>query len=39
MTDKAALILKDKVHKEWVDYNGHMNDASYATVLARQSIA
>lgn len=35
MTDKAALILKDKVYKEWVDYNGHMNDASYATVFSK----
>ncbi|AXF58036.1 hypothetical protein DT065_16685 [Salicibibacter kimchii] len=27
-------IWKSKVPAEWVDYNGHMNDAAYATVFS-----
>ena len=25
---------KDTVRKDWVDYNGHMNDAAYAAVFS-----
>jgi acyl-CoA thioester hydrolase len=25
----------EQVHPEWLDYNGHLNDASYAIVLTR----
>ncbi|UZJ80014.1 thioesterase family protein [Fictibacillus sp. KU28468] len=28
-------LLKEKVQKEWVDYNAHMNDAAYALVFSR----
>lgn len=34
MVQKATVLFKDEVHKEWVDYNGHMSDASYARVFA-----
>lgn len=27
-------IFQDKVRNEWVDYNGHMNDAAYALVFS-----
>ncbi|RSL33082.1 thioesterase [Salibacterium salarium] len=30
----AAFKWKETVQKEWVDYNGHMNDAAYATVFS-----
>jgi acyl-CoA thioester hydrolase len=28
-------VLEATVVSEWVDYNGHMNDAAYATVFSR----
>jgi len=28
-------VLSTTVVREWVDYNGHMNDAAYATVFSR----
>ncbi|MED4073021.1 thioesterase family protein [Priestia endophytica] len=28
-------LLKEYVRKEWVDYNGHMNDAAYALVFSK----
>ncbi|WP_416138441.1 thioesterase family protein [Halomonas sp. HK25] len=28
------IILKSRVAPEWVDYNGHMNDAEYARVFS-----
>lgn len=32
----APLLLRDlKVSPDWVDYNGHMNDAAYALVFSR----
>ncbi|KXH78573.1 thioesterase family protein [Sporosarcina sp. HYO08] len=27
-------ILQEKVRTDWVDYNGHMNDAAYAAVFS-----
>ncbi|MFC7391795.1 thioesterase family protein [Scopulibacillus cellulosilyticus] len=27
-------LLEDRVRPEWVDYNGHMNDAEYARVFS-----
>lgn len=27
-------LLQDRVRSEWVDYNGHMNDAAYARVFS-----
>ncbi len=29
-----SVIYKDNVHPEWVDYNEHMTDASYAHVFS-----
>ena len=29
-----ALLYEDFVRSEWVDYNGHMNDAAYAKVFS-----
>lgn len=31
---KAKVIIEDKVRKEWIDYNGHMNDAEYVRVFS-----
>ncbi|KMY55474.1 3-hydroxyacyl-CoA dehydrogenase [Bacillus sp. FJAT-27231] len=31
---KNWIILKDHVRDEWLDYNGHMNDAEYARVFS-----
>ncbi|WP_261134478.1 thioesterase family protein [Bacillus sp. Marseille-Q3570] len=31
---EPAFIYEDHVHEEWVDYNGHMNDAAYAAVFS-----
>lgn len=31
----AEPLYSDTVHKEWIDYNGHMNDAYYALVFSR----
>ncbi|MFC2949029.1 thioesterase family protein [Virgibacillus sediminis] len=30
----AKVILEEKVRPEWVDYNGHMNDAEYVRVFS-----
>lgn len=29
-----TIIYESKIPKEWVDYNGHMNDAEYARVFS-----
>ena len=29
-----SVIYEDKVHPEWVDYNEHMTDASYAYIFS-----
>ncbi|WP_117170035.1 thioesterase family protein [Paraliobacillus sediminis] len=29
-----AFLYQEVVHKEWVDYNGHMNDAAYAMLFS-----
>lgn len=34
MTDNHT-VWNGRVEKEWVDYNGHMNDAAYAVVFSR----
>lgn len=34
MTDNHT-VWNGRVEKEWVDYNGHMNDAAYALVFSR----
>lgn len=34
MSNTHAMLLKDTVQPEWVDYNGHMNDAAYAKVFS-----
>ncbi|MFC7061987.1 thioesterase family protein [Halobacillus seohaensis] len=31
---ESTFKYQDHVHSEWVDYNGHMNDAAYATVFS-----
>lgn len=31
----AEPLYSDQVHKAWIDYNGHMNDAYYALVFSR----
>lgn len=36
---KEAFVYEDRVHSEWVDYNGHMNDAEYAKVFSRTTDA
>lgn len=28
------VLFEDHVHSEWVDYNGHLNDAEYARVFS-----
>jgi len=33
--DEPWTIFQAKVEAEWIDYNGHMNDAAYATVFSR----
>ncbi|SFQ25686.1 acyl-CoA thioester hydrolase [Salibacterium halotolerans] len=33
--DNYNPLLNEKVRSEWVDYNGHMNDAAYAVVFSR----
>ncbi|MBY7144936.1 thioesterase family protein [Virgibacillus sp. NKC19-3] len=30
----ANVILQDNVRDEWIDYNGHMNDAEYVRVFS-----
>ena len=32
---EALLIYETEVAADWVDYNGHMNDAAYALVFSR----
>ena len=32
---KTVFNFEDTVRSEWVDYNGHMNDAEYAKVFSR----
>ena len=34
MTDNHT-VWNGRVEKDWVDYNGHMNDAAYAVVFSR----
>lgn len=34
IVDKAKVILQHKVPKEWIDYNGHMNDAEYVRAFS-----
>lgn len=29
-----SFLYQDEVRKDWVDYNGHMNDAEYARVFS-----
>ncbi len=31
---KSKVILEDKVRRDWIDYNGHMNDAEYVRVFS-----
>lgn len=36
MADEAPLaLMRSRVAREWVDYNGHMNDACYCVVFSR----
>jgi acyl-CoA thioesterase FadM len=36
MPDRTAFgAYREQVRPEWLDYNGHLNDASYAIVLTR----
>ncbi|WP_163527676.1 thioesterase family protein [Halobacillus ihumii] len=30
----SLVVLKDHVRKEWIDYNGHMNDADYVRAFS-----
>ncbi|KAB7706513.1 thioesterase [Bacillus aerolatus] len=30
----TLTVLKDRVRKEWLDYNGHMNDAEYVRAFS-----
>ncbi|WP_158737138.1 thioesterase family protein [Alteribacillus sp. YIM 98480] len=34
MVDFTKPITSETVQREWVDYNGHMNDAAYASVFS-----
>ncbi|MGB8000943.1 MAG: thioesterase family protein [Anaerobacillus sp.] len=34
MTARNSFEYKDHVHSDWVDYNGHMNDAAYAIAFS-----
>ncbi len=36
---EALTLLETSVATDWVDYNGHMNDAAYALVFSRASDA
>lgn len=31
---KAKVLLQQEVPKEWIDYNGHMNDAAYSRAFS-----
>ena len=33
--EKLLKVLDTNVIPEWLDYNGHMNDAAYALVFSR----
>ena len=33
--DEALPVYETDVAADWVDYNGHMNDAAYALVFSR----
>lgn len=36
MADQAPLeLMRSRVARDWVDYNGHMNDACYCIVFSR----
>ncbi|ALS77535.1 thioesterase family protein [Planococcus kocurii] len=32
---RSTFLYEEKVQSEWVDYNGHMNDAAYAKVFSQ----
>ena len=32
---ESSFLYEEKVQSEWVDYNGHMNDAAYAKVFSQ----
>ena len=32
---ELLALLETRVAPDWVDYNGHMNDAAYALVFSR----
>ncbi|WP_164667447.1 thioesterase family protein [Virgibacillus doumboii] len=32
--NKPKVIIEDKVREDWIDYNGHMNDAKYAKIFS-----
>lgn len=32
---QSVFIYEEKVGSEWVDYNGHMNDAAYAKIFSQ----
>ncbi|SDI14977.1 thioesterase family protein [Alteribacillus bidgolensis] len=34
MVDFTKPITSETIQREWVDYNGHMNDAAYASVFS-----
>lgn len=34
MLSNDNVLLKEHVHPEWVDYNGHLNDAEYSRVFS-----
>src|ERR1700722_9277486 len=36
---EALALYETEVAAEWVDYNGHMNDAAYALVFSRATDA
>lgn len=35
MTDPLLRVLEARIPADWVDYNGHMNDAAYAIAFSR----
>ncbi|ANU14302.1 thioesterase family protein [Planococcus halocryophilus] len=32
---ESSFLYEEKVQSDWVDYNGHMNDAAYAKVFSQ----
>ncbi|WAH37077.1 thioesterase family protein [Alicyclobacillus dauci] len=34
MTQQPTKVMEESVRPEWVDYNGHMNDAAYVQVFS-----